>query len=391
MDCRQIPLKILISLGATVFAGIIILGFNPRHSLLTNKVSRLADGSGIRFRKYGIAATKPFDPAADLTVFPGDPEVNPEVSPMNDPVTQEPGQPAGFSVEIAFTSEHWRKNGFGILFMLHDGDDGSQLLMGQWRSHIIVMNGNDYDYRRKAPRISADIAGMSAEPVLATVTTGNGRTRLYLNGRCVIEKKNMTLTIPDARPMRLVMGNSVYGNTSWEGDIYGFAVYPYPLTAADVLNHYGGWLKTRDFSFAPVKAPSLLYLFDEAPGGVALDRSVRHHDLEIPKRMIVFKRQILAFSPDDLRFSRDVIQDVAFNFAGFVPFGLLAAAILSRFQGAYERHAVVVAVLMGFAVSIAIEVAQAWIPSRSSSLLDLVMNTAGTGSGAAVCGMLCRK
>lgn len=387
MDCRQIPLKILISLGAAVFAGIIILGFNPRHSLLTNKVSRLADGSGIRFRKYAIAATKPFDPAADLTVIPGDPEVN----PMNDPVIQDQGQPAGFSVEIAFTSDHRRKNGFGILFMLHDGDDGSQLLMGQWRSHIIVMNGNDYDYRRKAPRISADIAGLSAEPVLATVTTGNGRTRLYLNGRCVIEKKNLALTIPGARPMRLVMGNSVYGNTSWEGDIYGFAVYPYPLAAADVLNHYGGWLKTRDFSFAPVKAPSLLYLFDEAPGGGVLDRSGRQHDLEIPKRMIVFKRQILAFSPDDLRFSRDVIQDVAVNFAGFVPFGLLAAAILSRFRGPYERHAVVVAVLMGFAVSIAIEVAQAWIPSRSSSLLDLMMNTAGTGSGAAVCGMLCRK
>ena len=41
------------------------------------------------------------------------------------------------------------------------------------------------------------------------------------------------------------------------------------------------------------------------------------------------------------------------------------------------------ALAIGFALSASIELAQAWIPSRSSSLLDLLLNVAGTGVGGA--------
>jgi VanZ family protein len=364
MDCGRIPFKILIAFGAAVFAGIIILGFNPRHALFTNKVSRLGDGPGLRFRKYAIAATKPFDLA---------------------------GMTAGFSMEIAFQSDHRLKNGFGLLFMLHDGDDAGQLLMGQWRSHIIVMNGDDYDYSRKAPRISADTAPLASEPILAAVTTGPGGTRLYFNGRRVIEKKRLRLTIPGAMGVpRLVMGNSVYGNTSWEGDIQGFAIYPGILTPPAVAAHHDAWLRDGDFSFAAAEDPAIVYLFDDAPGGRALDRSGRGRHLEIPPRVTVFKRQLLAFPSKEFSLRPHFIRDVFVNFAGFVPFGFLVAAILYRLRSP-RRHAVAVALAAGFAISLGIEVAQSWMPSRSSSLLDLVMNTAGTASGAAVCGLLCRR
>lgn len=365
MDCGRIPLKILICLGAAVFAGIIIMGLNPRHSLFTNKVGRIADGSGIRFRKYGIAFTKPF---------------------------VDPGEPAAFSVEIAFTSNHRRKNGFGLLFMLHDGDDASQLLMGQWRSHIVFMNGDDYDYRRKAPRITADTEKAASKTIAATLVSGPGGTRLYMNGGLVLEKKGLRLTLPGGdRRSRLVMGNSVYGDNPWEGSVYGFAVYLHALTPADVANHHDRWLKTRNFSFALGEGPSLLYLFDEASGDETIDRSGRGRHLEVPTRVTVLKPRILSFPPDKFRFSSNFIQDIIVNFIGFVPFGLVFTAILLRIRGLRVGYAMAAAVLLGLAVSLAIEIGQAWIPSRSSSLLDLLLNTGGAASGAAAWGILCRK
>ena len=39
------------------------------------------------------------------------------------------------------------------------------------------------------------------------------------------------------------------------------------------------------------------------------------------------------------------------------------------------------ALAIGFALSGSIELAQAWIPSRSSTLQDLLLNVAGTGVG----------
>lgn len=370
MDCGRIPLKILICLGAAVLAGIIIMGLNPRHSLFTNKVGRISDGSGIRFRKYGIAFTKPFDPMLAVNS----------------------GEAAAFSVEIAFTSDHRRKNGFGLLFMIHDGDDASQLLMGQWRSQIVFMNGDDFDHSRKAPRITADTATAASKTIVATLVSGPGGTRLYMDGGLVLEKKGLRMTLPGGnRRSRLVMGNSVYGDNPWEGSVYGFAVYPHALTPAEVANHHDRWLKSRDFSFALGEETSLLYLFDERSGGEAIDRSGRGRHIDLPAAVTVLKPRILAFAPDKFRFSSNFLQDVILNFIGFVPFGLVFTAILLRVCGLRVGNAMAAVVLMGFAVSLAIEIGQAWIPSRSSSLLDLLLNTGGAASGAAAWGILCRK
>lgn len=373
MDCRQLPLKFLIGLAATVLGIILVVGLNPRHSLFTNKVNRLTDGPGLRFRKYGIACTKPFDVPLDAA-----------------PVM--PDGPPGFSMEIAFTSHHQGNSRFGILFMFHDGDDDAQLLMGQWRNHIVVMNGDDFDYSRKAPRVSTDLSELPQAPVVVTVTTDGEGTRLYLNGRRVDENRRLTLSFPGGgRSSALVMGNSVYGNIVWEGDIHGFAVYPHALAAADVSKHYAEWLESRDFSHALTAAPSMLYLFDGRPGAPVLDRSGRGRHLEVPTRMTVLKRQFLIFSPTDFSLRSAFIQDVVVNFVGFVPFGLVFTLLFRRGPLRIQRHAIAFAVILGFAVSLAIEIGQAWIPSRSSSLLDLIMNTAGTGTGAMIHGFFCRE
>ncbi|MBW1930693.1 MAG: VanZ family protein [Deltaproteobacteria bacterium] len=55
-----------------------------------------------------------------------------------------------------------------------------------------------------------------------------------------------------------------------------------------------------------------------------------------------------------------------------------------RNRGFYKKRYIVAAVAVCFALSLAREVLQSWIPSRSSDCLDLVLNTLGTLLGAMI-------
>ena len=72
------------------------------------------------------------------------------------------------------------------------------------------------------------------------------------------------------------------------------------------------------------------------------------------------------------------------NLIGFIPFGFILAATLIKFGGTFEKHYFLITVLFCFTVSLIIEVLQAWMPSRSSSMPDLIFNTLGALIGAMI-------
>ncbi len=72
---------------------------------------------------------------------------------------------------------------------------------------------------------------------------------------------------------------------------------------------------------------------------------------------------------------------------GFVPLGVALMLVLGRRGRLTDGRALLATVALCFVFSLAIEVAQAWVPSRSSNLLDLVLNTVG-GGGAFVMGRM---
>jgi len=70
------------------------------------------------------------------------------------------------------------------------------------------------------------------------------------------------------------------------------------------------------------------------------------------------------------------------NLIGFMPLGFFLWSTFLGFKGFIYNHKWLMSVVIAFAFSLSLEIFQAWIPSRTSSLLDLILNTVGAGAGA---------
>jgi hypothetical protein len=276
------------------------------------------------------------------------------------------------------------EEGFNFIFALHNGNDRNQLLVGQWRSWIIVMNGDDYDHKRRVKRISVDIASQSSKVRFLTITTGKEGTKAYIDGQLIRTEKDLTLSIPYGDKVRLLLGNSVYGRSSWKGEIYGLAFYGYALADNEVSGHFHRWSGSRNFNFAGEDQPAILYLFDERGGNTALDHSGNNHPLNIPSKMPVLEKEILATKWGRLEINSRSLQDMVVNLVGFIPLGFILQATFYQAGSYPKKYGFLITIAMCFTVSLAIETVQAWMPSRSSSQMDLICNTAGAVIGAVI-------
>jgi hypothetical protein len=358
---KKNSLKWLTGLSIAVLFVILFFGLRPKGFYFSNSVSRIEDKAGIRFGKYGIAYTDPIR----------------ELRKANDFGEN------GFSIEIAVKPLNYEE-GFNFIFLLHNGNDRHQLLLGQWRSWIIAMNGDDYDHKRKVKRISVNTASVPPAILLLTLTTGTEGTNVYLNGQLVKSKKDLTLHIPYGEKTRLILGNSLYGKHSWRGDVYGLAFYRHILTDQDATLHFKRWSQDRNFSFARKDKPFVLYYFDEKEGTRVSDHAGGDHYLKMPSQMPILEKELLSSPWKRIKFDKMGLYDIVINILGFIPLGLTVTLTLSKLGCASMKKTVYFTLFFCVAVSLIIEIAQAWMPSRSSSQLDLMCNTAGSVIGIVI-------
>jgi VanZ family protein len=363
---KQIPLNWLIVLSVVLPLLMLAEGLNPGGYRFVNNVKWIGERSGIQFGRFGIAYTSPIDEGTLAHISGAD----------------------GFSIEVALRPVSYHQRKYGFICAFHNGNDSDQLVMGQWRSQLIVMNGDDYAYRKKIKRISVDLASPFPAERFVTITSGKGGTQIYIDGKSGRTRKNFTLKIPLGEEVSLLLGNSVYGKHPWSGDVYGLAVYDYQLSSEEVASHFSHWSKDKIFAFAGNENASVLYLFDEKGGAKAYDHASGRNHLEIPSRMTPLKRKILALPSSEFMSHINSELDIILNLLGFIPLGFVLFAGLSRSGGYFNDHPVISTALLCFLFSLLIETLQAWIPSRTSSILDLALNTIGGLSGAIICMVL---
>lgn len=349
----------LLLLTGAMLVLILYVGLRFREDALTNDVTWIQESAGIRFGPSGIV----YADAVDLATPP-----------------QAPATPP-FSIELALKSAVAGDGHFQFVALLHGGADDRQLVIGQWRSWLIVMNGDDYDARRRFPRIAVN----AFQPVatrFVSIVSGNEGTTVYLDG--LVAKRNPNLVLQKPAPGqagRLVLGNSVYGRHAWSGELYGLAYFERTLDAEAVGRHFAQWRRDGTFAFAADDDPAGLYLFNEQQGTTIRDRSGRGNDLRIPARMTILIKEFLSTPFADGSNRPSLFQDMLINLTGFIPMGLLLSLLMSRGKSQRLGKRLGWVMLSCAGLSLAIELSQAWIPTRSSQMLDLFLNTLGAGLG----------
>jgi VanZ family protein len=149
-----------------------------------------------------------------------------------------------------------------------------------------------------------------------------------------------------------------------------------------IRDRFAQWNQSGEVSPPASEEPWLLYPFDEGEGTRALDHSRHEIHLEIPKDTTILKRVFLSRDLHLPLAEQLITWDAGLNLFGFFSFGLLLASLLAIRLIRTQVLLVLAVSTAGFGLSIGIEFTQAWMPARSSTILDLVLNTVGALGGA---------
>jgi len=219
--------------------------------------------------------------------------------------------------------------------------------------------------------------------VVLTIIGIRGKTTLYVDGTAANASSEFGLSSEDLQG-RLVLGSSAIQDT-WHGDIMGLAIYSVALTPTAIEENAQSWLRGQTPNGN--EPPLALYPFDEGSGRVIHDRSAAGKSLLIRPRYFVLHPAFLepVWKPFRSRWdgwmTRGYWSDVVVNVAGFIPFGFFFALWFSLAPGVARPR--LMALLLGFTISLAIETLQYFLPTRDSSMTDLLTNTMGTAIGIA--------
>jgi VanZ family protein len=204
---------------------------------------------------------------------------------------------------------------------------------------------------------------------------------LHVDGELVAAKTDMHLTLPYRQSnLRLVLGNSVYADRGWRGDIHGIAITGIALREQAVALRHNTWLAHRSFDFIQPDSQMLLFTFN-AGAGDRLIKLPTNQSLRVPERLVALEKRFLQAPWVNLKWDRKAHVDILINVVGFIPIGVVLYGFLNSLTGLTNRYGQTVAILLCLVLSLFIELTQAFIPSRVSSLRDLLLNTFGAWAG----------
>jgi len=350
-----------------ILAVMLVIGLSPRDYPSRNEVFRSSDSPGLMFADYGIAYTKPFIAKHDA-----------------DQVAQS-GMTTEIAVELVESTDR-----FGAIAVFDNGNDDSQWFLGQWRHYVILMNGDDYSYERRQPRIAADTSNLATNRLLITITSNQAGSTFYINGEVFAKKKpNFVQTLPVGG--RLVLGNSADGRRPWSGTISSLAFYKVSVGPRFIRDRFAQWKQSGEVSPPASEEPWLLYPLDEGKGTMAFDHSGNGIHLEIPIKTTILKRVFLSNDPELTLVEKLTTWDAGFNLIGFFPFGLVLAGLLAAIGIRSWVLLLFAVTAAGFGLSVGIEFIQTWMPARRSTVLDLILNTAGALGGALLYRLLLQR
>ncbi len=343
---------------------IVMWGLWPFNFRQANRVIWLESENGLAFETYGIV----YGPEKKNTVNP-----KLEIGPHN-----------AISIEIFLKPGSDTNENFASILCLFDDDQSEIFSLSQVKSFLNLS-------------ISTESGSMSnwrwlknvflkEQKRLLTIQSDRNSTTVYIDGKMAKKYPKYSL-LPKgglSSTWRLVIGNAPSGRKQWKGEIYGLAIYSRPLSAGRIYEHFEKWTRKSAAALLNEKDIIALYPIDEKKGSIIHNVIDNRFHLFIPHRFKIIRLNFfqISWSAFNLKFS--TLWDIGINLLGFIPLGyfiLSQRVFLKVFQTSLGLS-IGLAVLCGFCISLVIEILQAYLPVRYSSLSDLIFNALGTGIGA---------
>ncbi len=322
-----------------------------------NNVEWLPGNAGLRFGHHGIVTT-----------------ANPFRASSPD---------SACSLEISVVPEGTSRSGT-ILAFGSSPDPKFAFALRQFGNALAVQRSRvDREGTMVRPWLRTDRVFEQGKAVVLTITGSQNKTTVYVNGVRAKVSPEFGLVSGDLTGV-LVLGNSTIKD-SWSGQINQLAVYDFELTPAQVVAHFERGAGAQAAAISGERSPVALYLFDQGGGSIVPSKIGSANDLVVPARYMVLHPPFLHPAWDQFRSRWDgwmtwsYWSDVLLNIAGFVPLGYFFVAYFSLVRRVPQPRLLVI--VLGLAISLLIEVLQHFLPTRDSSMTDVITNTLGTVVG----------
>jgi hypothetical protein len=342
---------------------ILVTGLWPFNFVPRNEVEWLRDGSGVRFYGQGMIIS------AD--------DWNDEQKPLF--------PDKSITLEFMLRPAMETGNAPSIL-TLYDEDTQDIFAVRQWRSHMVIWSRADDPAFRKRGKSYQEMGFRDVlqkdRDVFIAVTSGNEGSALYLNGLLLkrYPDKRLIAGNPSGN-IRLIIGNSPNGHSYWTGDFLGLAIYDRVLTPDQVFSDYRAWTNGNPAAVAANDGYLGIFPFHEKAGTSIHNLVNPRLSLTIPVTFAPPKRTILDLPWRDFVWNWSLAQDLSINILGFIPFGFFLACLLKRTNRLKKSAIFLIVAAAGTVISLGIELMQGYLPTRSSQLIDVFCNAAGTISG----------
>jgi VanZ family protein len=286
------------------------------------------------------------------------------------------------TLEVQLRSTHSRSSSTILSFYesAHPGEPFSMHQVGD--SLVIRRNNVDANGVSRTALFTVDALFQKQNGSIVVGVTLNARgMSVYVNG-ALVQAFPLSGTWNDLTG-RIVLANSPTANDSWAGEITRLAIYRHELTASQMASDHTSWLADQKRMPPLDQSAVAFYLFDEHEGKVAHNSLDATTDLFIPTRYFVLHPEVMRTPWREYHQTWSYWKDILVNIGGFIPFGFCICVFLTSMQRII--HPATLTIVLGLLTSLTIEVLQAFLPTRSSGMTDLITNTLGTAIGVLIC------
>jgi len=341
----------LAGLSILVLCITLVAGLWPFHAP-GNEVTWLGNGNGLNFGRHGTVLSS--------SMFQAPPSRDEASCSLE--IWLQPRRRDDSNTILAFSAPERP-----LQFSLRQSGTDLALQLGSQNEHVPA---------KDSALVYVDKIFSTRKLLLIAITSSAQGTRIYVDGTLARTVPEFQLSANDFTG-KLVLGTSPAVNDSWSGQLRGLAIYQQELTGAQVSRHFETWTTKGRADIGQDERVLALYPFDEHQGRVVHNRASSGIDLYIPERYLIVREKFLEPFWEEFYPRWSYWKNVGINIGGFIPLGFFFCAYLNS----QMSRPALVTIILGAAVSLTIEVLQAYLPTRDSGTTDIITNTLGTCLG----------